>query len=83
LEQNYPNPFNSTTIITYQLPRQEQVVLKIYDILGREVTTLVDSKQYAGVYDYQWNPKNMASGIYFYSLNTASVHMQRKMVLLK
>jgi aminopeptidase N len=83
LEQNYPNPFNSTTTITYQLPRREQVVLKIYDILGREVTTLVDAKQYSGVYEYQWNPQNMASGIYFYRLNTGSVQMQKKMVLLK
>ncbi|MCX6121304.1 MAG: M1 family aminopeptidase [Ignavibacteriales bacterium] len=83
LEQNYPNPFNSTTTIVYQIPRQEQVVLKIYDILGREVTTLVDAKQYSGVYEYQWNPHIMASGIYFYRLNTGSVQIQRKMVLLK
>jgi aminopeptidase N len=83
LEQNYPNPFNSTTTISYQIPRREQVVLKVYDILGREVATLVDTKQYSGVYECQWNPKNMASGIYFYRLNTGSMQMQKKMVLLK
>jgi hypothetical protein len=83
LEQNYPNPFNSTTTITYQIPRRDQVVLKIYDVLGREVATLVDAKQYSGTYEYQWNPQNMASGVYFYRLNTGSVQIQKKMVLLK
>jgi aminopeptidase N len=83
LEQNFPNPFNSTTTISYEIPSREQVVLKIYDILGREVATLVDSKQFAGFYEYQWNPQNMTSGIYFYRLSAGSVQMQRKMVLLK
>jgi len=83
LEQNYPNPFNSTTTISYQIPEREQVVLKIYDILGREIATLVDAKQFSGFYEYQWHPQNMASGIYFYRLNTGIVQMQRKMVFLK
>jgi hypothetical protein len=83
LEQNYPNPFNSTTTIAYQIPKREQVLLTIYDVLGREVATLVDAKQFSGIYEYQWNPQNMASGIYFYRLNTGSVQLQRKMVLLK
>jgi aminopeptidase N len=83
LEQNFPNPFNSTTTISYQLPSQEQVVLKVYDILGREVATLVDSKQHAGIYEVQWNPQARASGIYFYRLNAGAVQIQKKMVLLK
>jgi hypothetical protein len=83
LEQNYPNPFNFTTTISYQLPSRGEVVLKIYDVLGREVETLVNEKQFSGVYEYRWNPKNMASGIYFYRLNAGSVQMQRKMVFLK
>ena len=83
LEQNFPNPFNSATTISYQIPSRAQVVLKIYDILGREVTTIVNSKQYAGYYEYQWNPQNMASGIYFYSLIAGDVQLQKKMVLLK
>jgi aminopeptidase N len=83
LEQNYPNPFNSTTTISYQIPEREHVVLKIYNILGREIATLVDARQFAGVYEYKWSPQNLASGIYFYLLNTGSVQMQRKMMLLK
>jgi hypothetical protein len=83
LEQNYPNPFNSTTTISYQIPEREHVVLKIYNILGREIATLVDARQFAGVYEYKWSPQDLASGIYFYLLNTGSVQMQRKMMLLK
>ncbi|MGD0037840.1 MAG: M1 family aminopeptidase, partial [Bacteroidota bacterium] len=83
LEQNYPNPFNSTTTISYQIPEREQVVLKIYDVLGREVATLVDTKQFSGFYEYQWHAQNIASGIYFYYLNAGSVRLQKKMVLIK
>jgi aminopeptidase N len=83
LEQNYPNPFNSTTTISYQIPEREQVVLKIYDILGREVATLVDTKQFSGFYECQWHPQNMATGIYFYRLNAGSVQLQKKIVLIK
>jgi hypothetical protein len=83
LEQNYPNPFNSGTTIAYRLPRRERVILKVYDILGREITTLVNAKQSAGFYKYQWNPQNNASGIYFYRLITESTQLQNKMVLLK
>jgi len=83
LEQNYPNPFNSTTTISYQLPSREHVTLKIFDILGREIALLVDSKQYAGFYEYRWNSQHLASGIYFYRLIAGGVQMQRKMLLLK
>lgn len=83
LEQNYPNPFNSATTISYKIPSVTQVVLKIYDILGREVEVLVNTRQYAGSYECEWNPRNIASGIYFYSLKYGTVQMQRKMVYLK
>jgi aminopeptidase N len=83
LEQNYPNPFNSSTTIAYQIPHRDHVLLKIYDVLGREAATLVDEIQYSGIYEYRWNPLHNASGIYFYRLKTGSVQMQRKMVLLK
>jgi aminopeptidase N len=83
LEQNYPNPFNSTTTLIYQIPRQEHVVLKIYDILGCEIAKLADVKQHAGIYEYQWNPRGHASGIYFYRLTAGSVQLQKKMILLK
>jgi aminopeptidase N len=83
LEQNYPNPFNSTTTIAYQIPRREHVVLKILDILGREVATLIDAVQYSGIYEIPWYPRTAASGIYFYCLYAGSTQLQKKMVLLK
>ena len=78
LEQNYPNPFNSTTTIAYQIPGREQVVLTIYDVLGREIATLVNALQFAGSYEYQWNPHNIASGIYYYRLKTGSCTVAKK-----
>jgi len=83
LEQNYPNPFNSATTISYQLPSREQVILKVYDILGREIATLVDSKQYKGLNEYHWNAQHITSGIYFYRLIAGSEQRQKKMLLLK
>ena len=83
LKQNYPNPFNSTTTISYQIPEREQVVLKIYDILGREIATIVNARQFSGYYEYQWHPQNLASGIYFYRLTAGIVQLQKKMVLIK
>ena len=83
LEQNYPNPFNSTTTISYQLPSRGPVILKIFDILGREISTTVNAIQSAGVYEYQWNPQTHASGIYIYRLSAGNVQLQRKMVFLK
>jgi aminopeptidase N len=83
LEQNYPNPFNSTTNIVYRLRRQGNVTLKIYDVLGREIATLVNARQAPGVYNYQWKPRNVASGIYFYHLIIGNIYLQKKMVLLR
>jgi hypothetical protein len=83
LEQNYPNPFNSGTVIEYSLPRREHVNLKIYDILGQEIAVIVDAKQSPGFYKYQWAPRNITSGIYFYRLITESIQMQKKMIFLK
>jgi aminopeptidase N len=83
LEQNYPNPFNSTTNIVYRIRRQGKVTLKIYDVLGREITTLVHARQVPGVYEYQWIPHKCTSGIYFYRLITGDVSLQKKMVLLR
>ena len=88
LDQNYPNPFNPETKISYVLPRTSQVALKIYDLLGREITTLVNEKQAAGRKTIVWDARDsrgmeVSSGIYFYSLGAGSESVTRKMLLLK
>lgn len=83
LSQNYPNPFNPTTMIKYQLPANSNVSLKIYDILGQEVKTLVNRNQQAGSYEVRFDASNLASGIYLYSLRAGDFTMTKKMLLLK
>ncbi len=88
LEQNYPNPFNPSTVIEYSIPAVESrhplfVQLKIYDILGREVATLVNKKQNPGNYKINFNDQNLPSGIYLYRLFTNNFSKTRKMILIK
>ncbi|MFQ3599125.1 MAG: T9SS type A sorting domain-containing protein [Chloroherpetonaceae bacterium] len=83
LEQNYPNPFNPTTIINYQLPMASNVSLKIYDVLGKEVATLVNARQEAGTYNVNFNGSNLTSGVYFYRLQAGNFVQTRKMMLVK
>ncbi len=88
LYQNYPNPFNPSTTIEYDLPKAENVKLIVYDILGREVATLVNADQNAGVYKIQWNGKDndgaeVASGIYLYSIKAGNFRTVKKMIYLK
>jgi len=87
LSQNYPNPFNPTTKIKFSIPSYNggkgDVLLKIYDILGREVTTLVNEQLKPGEYEVEWNGTNFASGVYFYQLRVGNYVQTRKMVLLK
>jgi len=83
LFQNYPNPFNSTTTIKYQLPKSGQVMLKIYDMLGKEVATLVNEQKVAGRYQAIFNASSLASGVYIYRLNVNDFISVKKMVLLK
>ena len=83
LEQNYPNPFNPTTRIRFELPASDFVTLKIYDIIGNEVSTLVNSNLASGHYDYQFDASNLSSGIYFYSLKTSHFIETKKMTLVK
>lgn len=83
LMQNYPNPFNPQTTIVYQLPRAVEVSLKVFDMLGREVTTLVNSRQEAGSYTAKFDASRLASGIYFYRLQAADFIQTRKMLLVK
>jgi hypothetical protein len=83
LDQNYPNPFNPTTKITYALPKAGSVNLVVYDILGREVATLVNEVKQAGIHTVDFNASNLASGIYFYSMKSGDFTAVKKMVLVK
>jgi hypothetical protein len=87
LQQNYPNPFNPSTRIQYQVASASQVTLKVYDILGNEVATLVDEYKPAGSYEAEFNAssgiRNLVSGIYFYQLKAENYIETKKMVLLK
>jgi hypothetical protein len=83
LEQNYPNPFNPTTQIQYQLPETGNVTIKVYDILGNEVRTLVNDNKPAGSYTVNFNAKGLSSGIYFYKITSGSFIETKKMILMK
>ncbi len=84
LKQNFPNPFNPTTTIEFSIPKTEFVTLKIYNLLGQEVATLVSERSTAGTYKYDWDASGFASGIYPYRLKTEAGFMQvRKLVVIK
>jgi Secretion system C-terminal sorting domain len=83
LLQNYPNPFNFSTIFSFHLPFNSFVSLKLYDLLGREVATIVSEEMLAGSYSRQWNATKIASGVYFYRLQVGSLIQTKKLVLLK
>jgi len=83
LEQNYPNPFNPSTIISFKLPEQTNVELKVYDVLGNEVATLVNEFKPAGNYEAEWNASSLPSGVYIYQLRAGTYTQIKKMLLLK
>ncbi len=83
LLQNYPNPFNPTTTISYSIPKRGLVQLKVYDILGKEVATLVNEEKPAGKYSVKFNGSNLPSGVYFYNLRINNFVQSRKMILLR
>jgi hypothetical protein len=83
LFQSYPNPFNPATRIHYELAREGPVSLKIYDMLGRELTTLVSARQPAGRYDVEWNAAGYASGAYFYKIVAGDFTDSKKILLMK
>ena len=84
LEQNYPNPFNPSTVIRYQLAANSMATLEIFDLMGRNVASLVDNEfQQAGEYTVQWDASAVPSGIYLYRLSTQNMQLTRKMTLIK
>ncbi|HSW55496.1 MAG TPA: T9SS type A sorting domain-containing protein [Ignavibacteriaceae bacterium] len=83
LEQNYPNPFNPLTVISYQLPVGGNAIIKVYDILGNEVATLVNEQKPAGSYNITFDASTLPSGIYMYQLQAGSFSQSKKMILIK
>jgi hypothetical protein len=83
LHQNYPNPFNPVTNIKFDLAKTGLVKLKVYDVNGKEVSTLVNSSMSAGSYTYDFDASSLASGVYFYKLETPDYMSIRKMILVK
>jgi len=83
LLQNYPNPFNQSTTIAFSVPTRSFVSLKVYDPMGRVVSSLVAKELSAGIYAWQWNAAGFSSGVYFYQLQSGSVALTKKLVLLK
>jgi hypothetical protein len=83
LAQNYPNPFNPTTTIKYQIPELSFVTLKIYDVLGDEIATLISEEKSIGSYEVEFNAASLTSGVYFYQLKAGSFVETKKIVLMK
>ncbi|HUL44373.1 MAG TPA: Ig-like domain-containing protein [Bacteroidota bacterium] len=83
LDQNYPNPFNPSTVISFAIPTETFVSLKIYDVLGNEVATVVNERRPAGYYHERFSPRSLASGLYFYRLATSNFMKVEKMLYLK
>ncbi len=83
LQQNYPNPFNPTTKIKYSIPEASLVSLKVYDILGNEVASLVNQEKQAGTYEVQFNATSLSSGVYLYKIKSGSFVQTKKMIVLK
>jgi len=83
LEQNFPNPFNPTTLIRFQLPEESLVVLKVYDILGKEIIELLNENKEAGVHQIEFNAQNLPSGTYIYRISAGDKIENKKMMLLK
>ena len=83
LFQNFPNPFNPSTTISYDLPTNDFVTLKIYDVLGNEITTLINEEQQAGFHKIDFNASSLSSGMYFYTLQSNNKTLTNKMILIK
>jgi hypothetical protein len=83
LSQNYPNPFNPVTTISYEIPNGDYVALKVYDLTGKEVASLVNEKQEAGFYSVRFDGAKLSSGVYFYTLKSGGFVVTKKLVLMK
>jgi len=83
LSQNYPNPFNPVTKIRYEIPKSAFVILKIYNVLGMEVTALVNENKQTGSYEVEWDASNFPSGVYFYELTAGKFKQSKKMLMVK
>jgi len=83
LSQNYPNPFNPSTKISYSVAGLSKVILKVYDIIGREIITLVNEEKPAGKYEVNFNASSLASGVYFYQIKAGDFVQTKKLILLK
>ena len=83
ISNNYPNPFNPSTKIKYSLPQTSNVVIKVFDILGNEIETLVNEEKQTGTYEITWYTENLPSGIYFYRIQAGNFIETKKMLLLK
>ncbi len=83
LAQNFPNPFNPSTTISFSLPSAQNVTLKVYDILGKEIATLVNEYKQAGSYSINFNAKNLSSGVYLYQIQAGNLIDTKKMILIK
>ncbi|HOI29122.1 MAG TPA: T9SS type A sorting domain-containing protein [Melioribacteraceae bacterium] len=83
LLQNYPNPFNPTTKISFSIPSSQFISLKVYDVTGREILSLINQELNAGLYSLDFNGSGLSSGIYFYRLNAGPLSQSRKMILIK
>ena len=81
--ESYPNPFNPSTTIHFSLPAAEQVLIRIYDALGREVSTLVSERFPAGIFERQWTAGNQSSGVYFCVLTAANKRFTKKLLLMR
>lgn len=83
LQQNYPNPFNPSTNIKYQITNNCYVIMKVYDILGKELKTLVNEKLQAGTYNATFDGSKFQSGVFFYKLSTGDYTQTKKMLMIK
>ncbi|MCI0514228.1 T9SS type A sorting domain-containing protein [candidate division KSB1 bacterium] len=83
MDHNYPNPFNPSTTIEFSLPTSNHVVLKVYDVLGKEILTLVDETLAAGQHQVHFDARHLASGVYFYKIQAGDFTRMKKMVLMQ